>query len=238
MPRGSPRSACSAFRRMRADDGRRAGRAQDHRDLPFPAGRSRHRGHPDHVRAPDRLPAALPVLRHRLRVPRRRVVGARGDPRSACASSARACLRHRRRAARAEELPRAAARSSAMRAIACRSRRAARCHSPASIARVVRVVDVKTPGSGEERRNRYERARAPARRTGQVRDLRPRRLRMEPRASCASSALDRALHGAVLAESRAAAAARSRGLDPRGPPAGALPDAAAQVSVGQCRRGK
>jgi tol-pal system protein YbgF len=45
--------------------------AEDHRDLPLPAGRSRHRGGANGVRAPHRLPAALPVLRHRLRFSRR-----------------------------------------------------------------------------------------------------------------------------------------------------------------------
>ena len=86
-------------------------------------------------------------------------------------------------------------------------------------ARVVKVVDVKTPGSGEERRNRYEELpRLSAARPGQVRDLRPQRLRVEPR-QAARARIAAGLHGAVLAESRAARGARSRRLDPRRPPA-------------------
>ena len=100
-------------------------------------------------------------------------------------------------------------------------------------ARVIRVVDVKTPGSGEERRNRYD----------DLALLRPeeqikfvicdradyewsREQGREPRA-------DRALPGAVLAERRTVARARARGLDPRGPAAGAFPDAAPQGALGQ-----
>ncbi len=45
---------------------------------------------------------------------------------------------------------------SAMTVAACPSRRAVRCRSKVSIIAVVRVVDVKTPGSGEEPRNRYD----------------------------------------------------------------------------------
>ena len=65
-------------------------------------------------------------------------------------------VRHRRRTAGAEELPAAADRACAMPTTACRSRPAAPCRWRVWIARVIRVVDVKTPGSGEERRNRYD----------------------------------------------------------------------------------
>ena len=102
---------------------------------------------------------------------------------SASVARVRAALRvrHRRRAAGAEELP-AAAPACATPATASRSRPAAPCRSATSIARVIRVVDVKTPGSGEERRNRYdELALLRARGADQVRDLRSRRLRVEPR---------------------------------------------------------
>ena len=53
------------------------------------------------------------------------------------------------------------------------------------------------------------------------------------RAQAARAGAAGRLHGAVLAQPRAAAGARARRLDPRGPPAGALPDPAPQVSVGQ-----
>ena len=73
------------------------------------------------------------------------------------ACGARCALRvcHRGRAACAEELP------ALLTAVRCRSARLAGDErrdgaGGVSIARVVRVVDVKTPGSGEERRNRYE----------------------------------------------------------------------------------
>ncbi len=48
--------------------------------------------------------------------------------------------------------------------------------------RVVLVVDVKTPGSGEESRNRYaELQRLSAEGSGEVRDLQSRGLRVESR---------------------------------------------------------
>ncbi|WP_456319547.1 YbgF trimerization domain-containing protein, partial [Leclercia adecarboxylata] len=56
-----------------------AAATEDHRDLPVPAGRSRYRRLADRVRAPDRLPAALHVLRYRLRLPWRHLVGHRRD---------------------------------------------------------------------------------------------------------------------------------------------------------------
>ena len=63
--------------------------AQAHGDLLLAAGRGRHGRDSDRVRAPDRLPAALPVLRYRLCLPRRRVVGAGGHTRARAEFGAR-----------------------------------------------------------------------------------------------------------------------------------------------------
>ena len=86
-----------------------AGPAAHHRNLPVAAGRGARRRLADRVRAPDRLSAALPVLRHRLRLPRRRVVGHRRDPGRSRQARRAPRLRHRRRAAGAEALHRPAA---------------------------------------------------------------------------------------------------------------------------------
>ena len=102
-----------------------------------------------------------------------------------------------------------------------------------SIARVVRVVDVKTPGSGEADRNRYDRTAAASRPQDQVKFVICGRADYEwSRAKLSELSLERALHRAVLAEPRAAAGARAGRLDSRGSPAGALPDPASQVSCG------
>ena len=74
--------------------------------------------------------------------------------------------------------------------------------------RVVRVVDVKTPDSGEERRNLLRPARhAAAAGPDQVRDLQPRRLRVEPRAPRASLR-SRARSGVLFSPSHGQVAAR------------------------------
>ena len=65
-------------------------------------------GWPHRVRAPDRLPAALRLVRYRIRVPRRRVAHDRRDPRRSRHARRAPRLRHRRRAAGAETLPVAA----------------------------------------------------------------------------------------------------------------------------------
>ena len=103
--------------------------------------------------------------------------------------------------------------------------------------RVVRVVDVKTPGSGEERRNRYAEL-ASLRAQDLVKFVICGRADYEwSRGRLRELALPAGLHGAVLPEPRAAAGARARGLDSGGSSAGAFPDPAAQVPVGQ-RAGK
>src|SRR5690606_10383482 len=66
--------------RRRARPGRRpGGPAPHHRDLPVAAGRGARRRLAHGLRPPDRLSAALPLLRHRLCLPRGRVVGPRRD---------------------------------------------------------------------------------------------------------------------------------------------------------------
>ena len=187
MPRGSQPSACSASRaarqgRLRSSSDARQGRnsrdaPEDHRDLPLPAGGGRHRRHSHVLRAPDRLPAALPVLRHRVRVPRRGMVGAGAHPRACAASSARVTC-----ASRAASRSRRRPVSSCCRRLCDAGYRVSLETSGAMPLadvdpRVVKVVDVKTPGSGEEHRNRYdELAHLRAAGPGQVRDLRPQRL--------------------------------------------------------------
>ena len=103
-------------------------------------------------------------------------------------------------------------------------------------ARVIRVVDVKTPGSGEERRNRYDDL-ALLRPEEQIKFVICDRADYEwSREKIAALQLADALPGAVLAQRRTIAGARTRGLDPRRPAAGALPDAAAQGALGQRAR--
>ena len=80
---------------------------------------------------------------------RRRMAHARGAARGRARQRRAPRLRHRRRAAGAEGLPRAAARRCATRASRCRSRPAARMDVAPVDPRVSRVVDLKTPGSGE-----------------------------------------------------------------------------------------
>src|SRR3546814_18979904 len=65
---------------MRISDWGSDGCSSDLRDLPVAAGRSPRCRLADRVSAPDRLPAALPVLRHRLRLTWRAVAGHRRHP--------------------------------------------------------------------------------------------------------------------------------------------------------------
>ena len=137
--------------------GRRiGGPPQAHRNLPVAAGRSPRRRLADRVRAPDRLPAALPVLRHRLRLPRRRVVGHRRDPGRSRQPRRAPRLRHRRRAAGAEALHRAAAARCATPATTCRWKPPARSTSPRSTRACRAWSTSRRPGSGEVARNRWE----------------------------------------------------------------------------------
>ena len=102
--------------------------------------------------------------------------------------------------------------------------------------RVIKVVDVKTPGSGEERRNRYEEL-AHLGAQDLVKFVICSRADYEwSRGRLRELSLAGRLHGAVLPEPRAAAGARARRLDSGGSAAGALPDPAAQVPVGQRAR--
>ena len=127
---------------------------QAHGDLLFTAGRGGHRGHSDHVHPPDRLSAALPVLRYGLRFPWRAIGGSCRDPRARARARRAARLRDGRRAARAEELL-----GAPERAVRAGYRVSLETSGAMALAdvdqRVVLVVDVKTPGSGEESRNRY-----------------------------------------------------------------------------------
>ena len=76
-------------------------------------------------------------------------------------------------------------------------------------ARVIRVVDVKTPGSGEESRNRYDEL-ARLRPEEQIKFVICDRADYEwSREKVAELELADALHGAVLAQRRAVAGARS-----------------------------
>ncbi len=148
-------------RQIRRSTARAEDRASHQRDLPFAARRSRRGRLADRVRAPDRLSAALRLVRHRIRVPRRRVAhdrrnrrrrsanyGARhvcvtgGEPlaQKRCLASARAALRcglrgiarNVRRDRRRRSRSRACARSST-------SRRRVRAKSRATCGRISRM---------------------------------------------------------------------------------------------------
>ena len=146
------------------------------------------RRNPDRIRAPHRLPVALPVLRHRLRVSWRRMVGprrgavsevSRHGTRYVCVTGGeplaqRACLQ--------------------LLAAVCDAGYRVSLETSGAIdvsavdARVVRVVDVKTPGSRRKSsQSPRELRRAAPHRPGQVRHLRSRRLRVEQRHSSAST---------------------------------------------------
>ena len=102
---GAPRAHRRARRLRKAHVRRNVGRpgsgeTPHHGDIPLAAGRGGCRRLADVLHPPDRLPAALPLLRHRLRVPWRRMAH-RGAARGRGARIARAPrLRHGRRAAR------------------------------------------------------------------------------------------------------------------------------------------
>ena len=115
--------------------------AQDHRDLLLDPGRGRIQRLAHGVRAAHRLPAALPVLRHGVRVHGRRVAHVRRDRSRGPQSRHALRLRDRRRAARAAALRGRCSRRSATPASTCRSRRAARIDIGRVDTRVGRVVD-------------------------------------------------------------------------------------------------
>ena len=104
-------------------------------------------------------------------------------------------------------------------------------------ARVVRVVDVKTPGSGEERRNRYEDL-ALLRPEEQIKFVICDRADYEwSRAQARESQLLTTRCQVLFSPSaEQLPARRTRRLDPRRPVARAFPDAASQGAVGQCAR--
>ena len=154
--------------------------AAHQRDLPLAAGRGRLGRISHGVRAPDRLSAALPVLRYRVRLPRRRLARPRGDPRGGPRASMRrmsaspAGSRWRSRTAWC------CSSGCAMRAIKVSLETSGAMAIAQVDPRVMRVVDVKTPGSGEAARNHIGEFRAAhAARSGEIRDLLPRGLRLE-----------------------------------------------------------
>jgi 7-carboxy-7-deazaguanine synthase len=108
------------------------------------AGRGRHRGLPDRLRAPHRLPAALPLLRHRLRLHGGEWMSL-DEMLTACAPGHAPRLRHRRRAAGAETAFRCCA---ALCDAGCEVslETSGALGLPRSIRAWSRVVDVKTPG--------------------------------------------------------------------------------------------
>ena len=193
---------------------------EDHRDLLFAAGRGRHRGLSHGVRAPHRLPAALPVLRYRVCVSRRRV-----------AHASRTCWRRS---------PSIGRRATCASPAASRWRRRTACHCSTRLCDANYRVSLETSGAmplgwrrsaRDPRRGREDaglgrgaaqslrRARAAAARgADQVRDLRSRRLRMEPRARSRRSVSPRAARCCSQPERRAVAGARSSptGFSPTG----------------------
>ncbi|KAG1270124.1 hypothetical protein G6F65_013351 [Rhizopus arrhizus] len=199
---------------------------EDHRDLHLAAGRSQYRRLADRVRAPDRLPTALPVLRHRLCLPRRHLVGHRRHRGRGAGPGRAPCLRDRWRAAGAEALPGAAAE-----AVRCRHgrlagnlRRAGRqCSGSARIARG-RHQD---PGFGRSGAQPLgQPAAADRARPDQVRHLQPRGLRLG-QGSAGRARAGQALHRVLLAQQGRDHRAPAGRLDRRRPAAGALPDAVA-----------
>jgi outer membrane murein-binding lipoprotein Lpp len=136
----------------RAFDKLKSGDSEDHRDLPVAAGRGPRGRLPDRVRAPDRLPAALPLLRHRLRLPRRQW----WDIDAILAEVAGHGVRHVC-VTGGEPLAQKAL-PQLLRGSATRLRSRWRLPAPSTSARsirVSRVLDLKTPGSGEVARNRW-----------------------------------------------------------------------------------
>ncbi len=102
-------------------------------------------------------------------------------------------------------------------------------------ARVSRVLDLKTPGSLEcFAQPAVQSSAADGEGPGEVRHLRAARTTSGRARMLAEHGLDGALRGAVFAQLRRSGARGAGRLDPRRPPAGALPDAAAQATVGGC----
>ena len=90
--------------------------------------------------------------------------------------------------------------------------------------RVSRVVDIKTPGSAEVARNRWE--NLPLLTARDLRHLQPRRLRLG-QGPAGRARSGQALHRVLLAQQGRDHRAPAGRLDRRRPPAGALPDAVA-----------
>ena len=120
-----------------------------HRDLLQHPGRGHPRRAALRLRPLHRLRPALRLLRHRLRLPRRARDDARRDPRRGGAPPVALRPPHRRRADAADGAPRARATSCSARgyevAVETHGQRPLDALPPAAI----RIVDVKTPGSGE-----------------------------------------------------------------------------------------
>ena len=198
--------------------------AQDHRDLLLDPGRGRVQRLAHGVRASHGLPAALPVLRHRVRVHGRRVALVR-------ARSRREIRKHGTRyVCVTGGEPLAQPRCTALLTALCDagfdvSLETSGAHDIAPVdTRVCRVVDVKTPGSREAQRNRWENLALLTPHDAlkfvicDRADYEWSRGVLAERFAGGARAVPRVL----LAELRAGGRGRARGLDSRGPVARAL----------------
>ena len=209
-----------------------AAQTAHHGDLPLAAGRGGCRRLADVLRPPDRLPAALPVLRHGLRVPRRRVAHGRAPHRRGARVPRAARLRHRRRAARAARLPDAAD-------------RALRGGIP-GVARDERRDRHERGGSSASCASSTSRRRAPASRSATSTSACTRSARRDQlkfvicdradyewsRERVGDERLDARCQVLFSPSYQQLAGGPARGLDPRRPAAGALPGPAAQGALG------
>jgi hypothetical protein len=211
--------------------------ADDQRDLPFDPGGVHPRRAAVRVRAPDGLRPPVLLVRHAVRVhegrkmsvddvmAQVRAFGARSSRSPAgsrCSSQDVYPLMDRLLAAGLSVMLETGGHLSIERV-------------PAG---VVRVVDVKCPGSGESERNDWpnlERLRRDRR--GEVRHQGPRRLRVRARRHRAVRADRARARGAVLARARRAGPEAAGGVDPRGPAARAAPAPGPQVHLGRQARG-
>ncbi len=100
-------------------------------------------------------------------------------------------------------------------------------------ASVIRIMDVKCPGSGESEKNHWENLELLAiARRGEVRDPRPVRLRLRERRRCPSCARRQNGRRAVFAGARCPRSEGSCGVDSRGSAAGQVAAAGPQVHLG------
>ena len=156
---------------------------QDHRDLRLDPGRGRRRRLADALHPPDRLSAALRLLRHGVRVPRRRLAHRR-DLAGNCARGSgvrRVCVTGGEPLAQKAciELLRALCDAGFQVSLETSGAIDVGAVDP----RVSRVVDLKTPDSGESARNRLENLALLTRaRPAEDRALLARRLRVGTRA--------------------------------------------------------